>query len=74
VSSEAARVAAFVWSFAEAAAVADGTARIRARRSCGPPTSRLHVVGISGVRKGVSITATAIENFADCSEMPSNGA
>jgi hypothetical protein len=74
VSSEAARVAAFVWSFAEAAAVVDGTARIRARRSCAPPTSRQHVVGISGVRKGASITATAIENFADCSELPSSSA
>ncbi len=74
VSSEAARVAAFVWSFADAAVVAGGTARIRARPSCAPPGNGRHVSGISRVPKGASITGTAIRNFGDCGGMLSSGA
>jgi len=65
VSSDAARIAVFFWSFAEAAPVADGTARSRARPSCAPRSKERHVGSISTVLKDASITATAIENFAD---------
>jgi hypothetical protein len=65
VSSDAARIAAFCWSFAEAALAVDGTARSRARPSCAPRSKQRRVGGINTVPKGASITATAIENFAD---------
>jgi len=71
VSSVAARAAAFFWSFADVAAVADGTARIRARRSSAPPSSGQHVIDISRVQKGASIIVIAIRNFGDCGAMPS---
>jgi hypothetical protein len=74
VSSEAARVAAFGCFFADRAAVAGGTARSRARRSCVPSNNGRHVGDTSRVPKGASITATAIGNFDDCGEVPSGGA
>jgi hypothetical protein len=70
VSSVAARIAAFFWCFAGGAAVAGGTARSRALRSCVPSGNGRHVGGISRVPKDASIIATAIRNFGDCSEMP----
>jgi len=74
VSSEAARVAAFAWFFAVAAAVVGGTAPIHAHRSCALRSSGLHAADTSRVQRGVSITAIAIRNFDDGNGRPRRGA